>query len=51
VIDNLCLQVHKDDEVGDVMSNLIEDYNKSEDKANALNYLSGDSRLIVLAGA
>ncbi|KAE9366630.1 cytochrome P450 [Stipitochalara longipes BDJ] len=43
-------KVHEETEISDVMSNLIEDYNKSEDKAYALNYLHGDSRLIVLAG-
>ncbi|RFU23740.1 hypothetical protein B7463_g12599, partial [Scytalidium lignicola] len=44
------MKADKDDEVADVMSNLIKDYNKSEDKVNALHYLNGDSRLIVLAG-
>ena len=42
---------YAEDDVPDVMSNLIEDYNKSEDKANSLTLLGGDSRLIVLAGA
>jgi hypothetical protein len=42
--------MHKEEEVMDVMSHLIQAYYDSPDKASEVQWLNGDARLIVLAG-
>lgn len=40
-----------DPEKPDIIHNLIEHYNKSEDKKALYMFLAGDSRLIIVAGS